>query len=169
MTTRRWLDLAGVVLGFGLGRLLWAVLFSGLIFALREQELLHGIDHQAVRKACRELLHQADAGRLLLGIASVSRGTMPRVGPLPTASSLLLLEVNEDRSEIREGNSPRLPDVIRGLRPSYVVVGEGWVRLEFGAGFQHYGLMAYAEGAEGHPVGDLTARRLVEGLWHYRE
>jgi hypothetical protein len=29
--------------------------------------------------------------------------------------------------------------------------------------------MAYAEGAEGQPVGDLTAWRLVEGLWYYRE
>jgi hypothetical protein len=62
------------------------------------------------------------------------------------------------------GDDARLPDVLRELGTSYVSVSKDIVRVELHGGFDHYGVLAFPEGVEGH--GDY---KVMEGLWYYTE
>jgi hypothetical protein len=66
--------------------------------------------------------------------------------------------------EYIDRDDPCLPDVLRELGTSYVSVSKDIVRVELHGGFDHYGVLAFPEGVEGH--GD---RKLMEGLWYYTE
>jgi hypothetical protein len=60
---------------------------------------------------------------------------------------------------------------IGSLGPSYVVVSEGDVDVEFGGGFHHYGFRAFAAGKEPALESDdmNNRRQVIPGLWFCEE
>ena len=92
-------------------------------------QLLNHTDHQALLKACRDLMANHP---------EVSMGHVE--------------------------NDPRIPDVIRRLGVSYINIKPDHVHIELHGGFDHYGVDAFAEGAD-HEQGI----KLIDGLWYYSE
>ena len=63
-------------------------------------------------------------------------------------------------------DDPRIPKLIRDLRPTHVNVHEDHVRIEFGSGpDDHYGLFAYRKGTP-DPFRGTT---LIDGLTYYSD
>jgi len=62
-------------------------------------------------------------------------------------------------------NDPRVPLIIRELGPSYMDISAQQVRVELHGGFDHYGFIAYPEGAD---TGDGWGK-LTDGLFYYTE
>ena len=62
-------------------------------------------------------------------------------------------------------NDPRVPLIIRGLGPSYMDISTQQLRVELHGGFDHYGFVAYPEGAN---AGDGWGK-LIDGLFYYTE
>ena len=60
---------------------------------------------------------------------------------------------------------PRVPLIIRGLGPSYMDISVQQVRVELHGAFDHYGFIAYPEGAD---AGDGRGK-LIDGLFYYTE
>lgn len=61
-------------------------------------------------------------------------------------------------------DDPRIPQLIRDLRPRHVNVGEDHVQIEFAGGFEHYGLFAYRKGTP-----ERFGKRVIEGLTYYSD
>lgn len=60
---------------------------------------------------------------------------------------------------------PRIPKLIRELRPAHVNVFDDHIQTEFAGGFEHYGAYAYREGTPAR----FGGRELIEGLWYYTD
>jgi hypothetical protein len=105
--------------------------------------LLCEADHQALLQASRKLL-----GCVSRGEVEPARYRFGR-DPLPSAVSDFYAAV-------------------RTLAPTYVVIQEGYLRLELRGGFDHVGVKAYpADFKEPYPDFTYGRRKLIEGLWYY--
>lgn len=62
-------------------------------------------------------------------------------------------------------NDARVPQIIRGLGPSYIDISSEQLKVELHGGFEHYGFIAYAEGAE---ESDRRGK-LIDGLFYYTD
>ena len=65
-----------------------------------------------------------------------------------------------------------VPELIRRLAPSYVLVQDDVATVEMGGGFGHYGVVAFAHGNETTnriPGRGRKKQKLIEGLWYYSE
>jgi len=85
------------------------------------------------------------------------------------AGRLLLAEHEEDcPTDLIE-----LPDELARLRPNYAYIDScGFLHLEFGGGFYHFGLVVIPEDAEGTTLDigpPLECTPLVDGVWFYEE
>ncbi len=71
---------------------------------------------------------------------------------------------NHPEVEIRDpGGDPRIPEIIRRLGVSYIMIERDHVHVELHGGFDHYGVDAFATGA------DYRGRKLIDGLWYFSE
>lgn len=62
-------------------------------------------------------------------------------------------------------NDARVPQIIRDLGPSYIDISSEQLKVELHGGFDHYGFIAYAEGAD-----DSDRRgKLIDGLFYYTD
>lgn len=69
------------------------------------------------------------------------------------------------KTRIREPDSdPRVPEIIRRLGASSIAIEPDHVHIELHGGFDHYGVDAFAEGADRE-----RGLKLVDGLWYYSE
>jgi hypothetical protein len=111
----------------------------------KRHELLCDTDHEAVLRACGEVLENASAWGLKVGGRYSVRWT-PRS---PEAS--------------------KFPKAILNLAPAYVHMPyEGCIVLEMHGGFDHFGLRAYSKSfKELYPGFKYGDRQLVDGLWYY--
>jgi hypothetical protein len=100
--------------------------------------LLGKTNHAALRAACLELI----AGR-------------ENFGPEPPPGVSRELDPTD----------PRIPNIIRSLRPTFVAVSDRGVHIELHGGFDHYGVCFYIK-SEDASEGN---RELAEGLWYYSE
>ncbi len=103
-------------------------------------QLLYKTDHEALLKACREVLKE--------GKWEKKRYNFPVV-PDP--------------------NTPSFPKAILKLNPSYIVIyDEGFLSIEMMGGMSQFGILAYPEGfvppSKSFYYGD---KKLIEGLWYY--
>ena len=101
--------------------------------------LLHQADHAAILAGCRQML--------------VELSDQPSDG-----EDKIRMEVISDPT-----SDPRVPEVLRTLKPAHICVFDHCVRIEMHGGFDHYGLVGYAEGEE--PQGG----ELIPGLCYYSE
>lgn len=62
-------------------------------------------------------------------------------------------------------NDARVPQIIRELGPSYIDISREQLKVELHGGFDHYGFLAYAEGADA----DGRSGKLIDGLFYYTE
>jgi hypothetical protein len=111
----------------------------------KRRHLLSEVDHQALLKACREVL------ALELQVGRYKIGQSPRH---PAVS--------------------RFPKAILDLAPSYVRIeqtnGSSYLALEMHGGFDHFGVYAYPEDfKEPHASFRYGDRKLIDGLWYYDE
>jgi hypothetical protein len=132
--------------------LLAAVACSREARAPKEQLLLHATDHAALLAACREVIAKRGSYQVDPGTRGVGEGTpeFQRANP--------------------HSQDPRIPEVIRALRPAYITVDADHVRLEFGGGPYHYGVIGWADGVA--PAWTSTgahSRELLHGLWYYAD
>jgi len=109
--------------------------------------LLHDLDHEKVLAACRQVMRKR-----------VNYEHIPAIHPPG---------LQDEPSHIA-ANNPKLPAIIRELRATYLVAFDDLVRIEFGGGFHHQGLVALAEGKES-PSGNAGIYRLIPGLWFYED
>lgn len=111
----------------------------------KRHKLLRDTDHEAVLKACREVLENMPAWGLKVGGKYNVRWT-PRS---PEAS--------------------KFPKAILDLAPVQVRIPfEGCLMVEMHGGFDHFGLLAYSKSfKEPYPGFKYGAREVVEGLWYY--
>ncbi len=63
------------------------------------------------------------------------------------------------------GHDPRMPDVIRPLRPSYLLISDHMVVVEMHSGSDHYGFRAYPR--DSFKEGQEAGWKLNDGLWIY--
>lgn len=110
----------------------------------KRRDLLCKKDLNAILLASRELLAAAATGELRLGVYEFER----------------------------EPHSPeiaRFPQVIRELKPSYVVIeSEDYLTIHFGGGFDHFGLMVYSRDfKEPYPGFSYGDTKITDGLWYY--
>lgn len=61
-------------------------------------------------------------------------------------------------------DDPRIPEIIRRLGVSYITIKPDHVHIELHGGFDHYGVDAFAEGADRE-----RGLKLIDGLWYYSE
>lgn len=61
-------------------------------------------------------------------------------------------------------HDPRVPEIIRRLGVSYITINPERVHIELHGGFDHYGVDAFAEGADRE-----RGLKLIDGLWYYSE
>jgi hypothetical protein len=59
---------------------------------------------------------------------------------------------------------PRLPAIIRELKPTDIYANDQWLSIELLGGFDHCGVHAFAGGAKG-----FGKMELVDGLWYYTD
>jgi hypothetical protein len=113
----------------------------------KRHKLLHDTDHEAVLRACREVLDNASAWGLKVGGKYNVRDT-PRS---PEAS--------------------KFPKAILDLAPAQVRMPfEGYLVLEMHGGFDHFGFRAYSKSfKEPYPGFKYWGREVVPGLWYYDE
>jgi len=79
---------------------------------------------------------------------------------------------DESCYELGAASFGALPAYLRSLQPKHVCVdGDGKsVSMEFGGGFYHYGLHAYADDtATESAERDIRSKELIPGLWFYEE
>ena len=128
-----------------------AVVVIGLLAGCnnKRRHLLCEVDHQALLKACREVLALAAKGKLQPGKYNIGWNPChPAVSGFPKA--------------------------ILDLAPSYVwileVNGSVYLNIEMHGGFDHFGVFAYPEDfkepSPGFYHGD---RKLIDGLWYHDE
>ncbi len=116
----------------------------------KRRHLLCEVDHQALLKACREVLSLAAKGKLQPG-RRYNIGWSPRD---PAALSF--------------------PKAILDLAPSYVwilqVDSSVYLNIEMHGGFDHFGVFAYPEDFK-EPSGGFNYgdRKLIDGLWYHDE
>jgi len=105
--------------------------------------LLCKTDHQVLLEASRKLLGSVSKGEVKPGRYVFGRDPLPQpVSDFHTA--------------------------IRPLAPTYVVLDEGYLRLELRGGFDHVGVKAYpADFNEPYPDFTYGRRKLIDGLWYY--
>jgi hypothetical protein len=111
----------------------------------KRHTLLRDTDHEAVLRACREVLDNASAWGLKTGGKYNVRWT-PRS---PEAS--------------------KFPKAILDLAPVQVQMPyEGCLALEMHGGFDHFGFLAYSKSfKEPYPGFKYEGRQIVEGLWYF--
>jgi hypothetical protein len=111
------------------------------IVAQRRDRVVRRTDHQAVLAACRELMS----------------------------------EIVDDKAQIEstpgDPQFDALPEVIRAMRPNYVLVRKQRVDMSFGGGFFGLGLVAYPDGSPYEPREDnlhqMGRHKLLDGLWYW--
>jgi hypothetical protein len=109
----------------------------------RERDLLYRTDHPVVLAACREVFaNQATYRR---------NPEWNNRGP-------------GRRTDLPDPEDPNIPAAIRDLHPTTIEIGPDYVRLEWGGGFLHFGLIGYLPGAPGHGT-----KKLLDGLWYDAE
>jgi len=59
---------------------------------------------------------------------------------------------------------PQMPKIIKDLKPNDIVDYDGYVKLEFGGGFYHYGIELFPPGVE-----EYGTKKLAPNLWFYSE
>jgi len=104
------------------------------------------VDHQALLAACQTMMH--------------TRTSYKTTFTSPEGQSNIDLQ------------DPRVPELIRRLTPSYVLVQDDVATVEMGGGFGHYGVVAFAHGNETTnriPGRGKKKRKLSEGLWYYSD
>ena len=112
----------------------------------RENRLLYGTDHQALLRACRDVL------------AMVARG-----------------DLKETHYRVRNNRHPspelsRLPQLILDLEPTEVFVDGACLVVEMHGGLYHYGVRAYPENfEEPHANYEYGDKQLIDGLWYYTD
>ncbi len=107
-------------------------------------QLLYGVDHEALLRACRELSARVQAGSLKPGDYPVSVDRAPEVATFPK----FLLD----------------------LKPSDIVVrSDGRVTVVMVGGIDHVGVVAFPEGYRipKRPDSPPDAKELIPGLWYY--
>jgi hypothetical protein len=110
----------------------------------KRRDLLCKTDLDAVVRASRKLLAKASTGELMLG-------------------------PHEFQREPHSPEIAKFPQVIRELKPTRVLMEpDGWLSIQFGGGFDHFGLKVYPEDFK-PPFPDFNygARKIVDGLWYY--
>jgi len=138
-----------------LAAVLYQFRFFGLIFfearyAERMRvDLLCKTDHQALLKACRELLRKVEAVELNTGFYTVRGSIFSPCSP----------------------EASQFPQVILDIKPRDVFIRrDGYVTLEMHGGMDHFGVQAYPddfkEPFKGFKYGD---REIIPGLWYYDE
>lgn len=104
------------------------------------------VDIYSSKRERHRLLHETDHRELL----AASRKLMSDYGGQQIADP---------------ANDPRVPLIIRGLGPSYMDISAQQLRVELHGGFDHYGFIAYPEGAD---AGERSGQ-LIDGLFYYTE
>ncbi len=144
----RWHIMIMRVFGLGIGVLVLACLCL-FFFLVHDAEkpriqLLYGVDHEALLRACRELSARVKAGSLKPGEYSVAVDRAPEVATFPK----FLLDLN----------------------PSGIIVGDdGRICVAMAGGLDHFGLVAFPEGYRipNRPDSPPDAKELIPGLWYY--
>lgn len=99
----------------------------------QRQRLLNEIDHEALLVACRELIAQR-----------------PKLGPIGQRGAQIHIDSQD----------PAVPEAVRCLHPTDILVGDKWMSVELLGGFDHCGFHAFAEG-----IPSWGDKELVPGLW----
>jgi hypothetical protein len=81
------------------------------------------------------------------------------------AASRELMGKHAGQDIAQPDQDPRVPRIIRELEPSYMGISSEQLRVELHGGFDHYGFVAFAKGAN---AGDRWTK-LVDGLYYYTE
>ena len=72
--------------------------------------------------------------------------------------------MNLGYDDLLYADDPSLPSELSSLNPSYVLISDSEVRIEFGGGFHHQGLCAFKDPDSGH-----GSQELLSGLWFYED
>ena len=107
----------------------------------RQEMLANMTNGDQVLAGCREILKRAKSYRADPSWHGASAGEYP------------------------DPTDPTIPAAIRQLKPGYIsVVGGQTVTLEYGGGFNHFGVRAYAPGIAGEGT-----KQIAPGLLYYAE
>jgi len=126
------------------------------------QKLVTGMK-QHVDETKNRLLHETDH---LVVLAAARQVIASRRGYSRDAA----VHGPEDRElSIIADDDPKLPSVLRHLRPARLLVTDEQAIIEFGGGFHHFGLLAFRPGDTNTPSGDRGHTKLIDGLWFYED
>ena len=140
MSRAKWMTVVGAIAGI----LVLILFLSPVYFGAMANWRARHANYPAVLKACREMIAKKDS----------YRGQRP---DLPADAGVYL--------DFTTGPiDPAIPEVIRGLKPAYVVIESNAVLVVFLGGFSHLGYQAYAEGSQGGGT-----EKLIDGLWLIHE
>ena len=110
----------------------------------KRRDLLCKADLNAIVLASRELLAKASAGEVMAG-------------------------PHEFRREPHSPEIAEFPQIIRELNPTRVVIEpDGYLTIQFGGGFDHFGLKVYSKDFKA-PFAEFNygSRKIIDGLWYY--
>ncbi len=123
------------------------LILSPLFFTLhRTHRISKRTDHKALLAACREMMHSRASYKT-------------RMDSLDGQSNIDL-------------DDPAVPDIIRRLKPSYVLIQDDVATVEMGGGGGHFGVVAFERGNDTTnriPGWGQKKRKLIEGLWYYSD
>jgi len=111
----------------------------------KRRDLLCKADLNAIMQASTEVLAKASAGEIMTG-------------------------THEFRRTPQSPEIAKFPQVIRELQPTRVVIEDGYLTIQFGGGFDHFGLKVYAKDFKA-PFAEFNygSRQIIDGLWYYDE
>ena len=122
-------------------------LLSPLFFTLiRMNRIERCVDHQALLVACQVMMQ--------------SRTAYKTTFDSPAGQSNV---------DLHDAN---VPEIIRRLGPSYVLVQDDVATVEMGGGFGHCGVVAFAQGNDTTnriPGWGKKKKKLIDGLWYYSD
>jgi hypothetical protein len=120
---------------------------SPVFFTLRRMSgIKKGTDHKELLAACKGMMQSRTSFRT-------------RMDSLDGQSDIAL-------------DDPAVPEIIRLLKPSYVLVSEDVATVEMGGGGGHFGVVAFAQGNDTTnriPGWGQKKQKLIDGLWYYSD
>jgi hypothetical protein len=121
--------------------------------AVKKQRLLYRTDHQALLEACRESIRRFNEGAFSTGAVRIMSEDLLAHAQPPV-----------DREKYAK-DLKQIPEIVLSLEPINIVFGKDRVTIVFMGGFDHAGVVAYANDKEALPRGDDM--ELIPGLRYY--
>jgi FMN phosphatase YigB (HAD superfamily) len=120
---------------------------------VKKQRLLYRTDHQALLEACRESIRRFNEGAFSTGAVRIMSEDLLAHAQPPV-----------DREKYAK-DLKQIPEIVLSLEPINIVFGKDRVTIVFMGGFDHAGVVAYANDKEALPRGDDM--ELIPGLRYY--